>query len=111
MGKLTGVPMGCDACYTNHMKADQKDIENLAVLLTAANCNYFIGVPMGDDVMLNYQCTSYHDLAALRQLLGLRPAPEFECWLEEMGLMKNGMLTERAGDPRVFVKGGIAGNG
>jgi len=111
MGKLTGVPMGCDACYTNHMKADQKDIENLAILLTAANCNYFIGVPMGDDVMLNYQCTSYHDLAALRQLLGLRPAPEFECWLEEMGLMKDGMLTERAGDPRVFVKGGIAGNG
>ncbi|HHW28626.1 MAG TPA: ethanolamine ammonia-lyase subunit EutB [Syntrophomonadaceae bacterium] len=111
MGKLTGVPMGCDACYTNHMKADQKDIENLAILLTAANCNYFIGVPMGDDVMLNYQCTSYHDVATLRQLLGLRPAPEFECWLEEMGLMKDGMLTERAGDPRVFVKGGIAGNG
>jgi len=111
MGKLTGVPMGCDACYTNHMKADQKDIENLAILLTAANCNYFIGVPMGDDVMLNYQCTSYHDVATLRQLLGLRPAPEFECWLEEMGLMKDGMLIERAGDPRVFVKGGIAGNG
>ncbi len=109
MGKLTGVPMGCDACYTNHMKADQKDIENLAVLLTAANCNYFMGVPMGDDVMLNYQCTSYHDVATLRQLLGLRPAPEFECWMEEMGLMKDGRLTERAGDPRVFVKGGIAG--
>ncbi len=111
MGKLTGVPMGCDACYTNHKKADQKDIENLAVLLTAANCNYFMGVPMGDDVMLNYQCTSYHDIATLRQLLGLRPAPEFECWMEKMGLIKEGILTDRAGDPRVFTKGGFAGNG
>lgn len=106
MGKLTGVPMGCDACYTNHMKADQNDIENLAVLLTAAGCNYFMGVPMGDDVMLNYQCTSYHDVATLRQLLGLKPAPEFEKWMEEMGLMKNGVLTSRAGDPRIFARGG-----
>ncbi|MGB9791847.1 MAG: ethanolamine ammonia-lyase subunit EutB [Thermacetogeniaceae bacterium] len=111
MGKLTGIPMGCDACYTNHMKADQNAIENLAVLLTAANCNYFMGVPMGDDVMLNYQCTSYHDVATLRQLFGLRPAPEFEQWMENMGLIRNGVLTERAGDPRVFMEGGIGVNG
>jgi ethanolamine ammonia-lyase large subunit len=104
MGKLTGIPMGCDACYTNHMKADQNDIENLAVLLTAAGCNYFMGVPMGDDIMLNYQCTSYHDTAALRQLLGLSPAPEFEDWMENMGLMKDGMLTPKAGDPTIFLK-------
>lgn len=104
MGKLTGIPMGCDACYTNHMKADQNDVENLAVLLTAAGCNYFMGVPMGDDIMLNYQCTSFHDVASLRELLGLRPAPEFERWMEEMGLMKDGRLTERAGDPTVFLR-------
>jgi ethanolamine ammonia-lyase large subunit len=104
MGKLTGIPMGCDACYTNHARANQNDIENLAVLLTAAGCNYFMGVPMGDDVMLAYQCTSYHDAPSLRQTLGLRPLPEFECWLEEMGLMKNGRLTEKAGDASVFLQ-------
>ncbi|MDN5330905.1 MAG: ethanolamine ammonia-lyase large subunit [Tepidanaerobacteraceae bacterium] len=104
MGKLTGIPMGCDACYTNHMKADQNDIENLAVLLTAAGCNYFMGIPMGDDIMLNYQCTSYHDIAALRETLSLRPAPEFEKWMENMGLMKDGKLTSKAGDPTIFLK-------
>jgi len=104
MGKLTGIPMGCDACYTNHMKADQNDVENLAVLLTAAGCNYFMGVPMGDDIMLNYQCTSYHDVVTLRELLGLRPAPEFERWMEDMGLMENGKLTCKAGDPSIFLK-------
>lgn len=104
MGKLMGVPMGCDACYTNHMKADQNDIENLAALLTAAGCNYFMGIPMGDDVMLNYQCTSYHDVAALRELFRLRPLPEFEAWLESMGIMENGKLTERAGDATIFSK-------
>jgi len=101
---LTGIPMGCDACYTNHMKADQNDVENLAVLLTAAGCNYFMGVPMGDDIMLNYQCTSYHDVAALREALKLRPAPEFEKWMENMGLMKDGRLTSKAGDPTIFLK-------
>ena len=104
MGKLTGIPMGCDACYTNHMKADQNDIENLAVLLSAAGCNYFMGVPMGDDVMLNYQCTSYHDNATLRELLNLRPAPEFERWLEKMGIMENGRLTAKAGDATIFTR-------
>lgn len=104
MGKLTGIPMGCDACYTNHMKADQNDIENLAVLLSAAGCNYFMGVPMGDDVMLNYQCTSFHDNATLRTVMNLRPLPEFEKWLEKMGIMCNGRLTEIAGDASIFTR-------
>ena len=103
MGKLTGVPMGVDACYTNHARADQNAIENLAVMLTAAGCNYFMGVPMGDDSMLSYQCTSYHDAPTLRQLFKLRPAPEFEAWMEELGLIKDGVLTEKAGDPSFFL--------
>jgi ethanolamine ammonia-lyase large subunit len=107
MGKLTGIPMGCDACYTNHARADQNAIENLAVLLTAAGCNYFMGVPMGDDPMLSYQCTSYHDTATLRQLNRLRPLPEFEAWLEAIGLMKNGVLTEKAGDASIFLRRGV----
>jgi ethanolamine ammonia-lyase large subunit len=102
MGKMHGISMGCDACYTNHADADQNDLENLEVLLTTAGCNFFMGLPMGDDVMLNYQSTSFHDDATLRQLLGLRPAPEFEAWLEEMGIMKDGNLTARAGDASVF---------
>jgi ethanolamine ammonia-lyase large subunit len=104
MGKLTGISMGCDACYTNHARATQNDIENLAVLLTAAGCNYFMGVPMGDDAMLSYQCTSYHDAAALRQLLKLRPLPEFEAWMESIGLMKDGRLTPTAGDASFFLQ-------
>lgn len=103
MGKLLGVPIGADACYTNHAEADQNDCDNLATLLATAGCNYFMGVPAGDDVMLGYQTTSYHDGATLRQLLGLRPAPEFEAWLVERGLMADGRLTERAGDPAVFL--------
>lgn len=98
MGKLLGVPMGIDACYTNHMDADQNDLENLTVLLVAAGVNYFMGVPMGDDVMLSYQTTSYHDIASLRELMNCRPAPEFEAWLVSRGLMHEGKLTERAGD-------------
>ncbi|HLE30255.1 MAG TPA: ethanolamine ammonia-lyase subunit EutB [Anaerolineales bacterium] len=104
MGKLTGIPMGCDACYTNHARADQNAIENLAVMLTAAGCNYFMGVPMGDDAMLSYQCTSFHDAPTLRQLFNLRPAPEFERWMEDLGLMQNGVLTDKAGDPTFFLK-------
>lgn len=104
MGKLTGISMGVDACYTNHMKADQNDIENLAVLLTAAGCNYFMGIPHGDDVMLNYQCTGYHDAASLRQLLNLRPSKEFEAWMESLGLWKDGKLTRIAGDASIFLK-------
>jgi len=102
MGKLTGIPMGCDCCYTNHMQADQNDIENLALLLGAAGVNYIIGVPAGDDVMLNYQTNAYHDAAALREVLGLRPLPEFEAWLERMGIMQGGRLTGKAGKGGLF---------
>jgi ethanolamine ammonia-lyase large subunit len=98
MGKLLGVPLGADACYTNHARADQNDCENLALLLAAAGCNYFMALPMGDDVMLSYQSTSFHDAAALRAVLNLRPAPEFERWCEERGIMRDGKLTLRAGD-------------
>jgi len=104
MGKLTGIPMGVDACYTNHARADQNANENLAVLLTAAGCNYFMAIPMGDDSMLSYQSTSYHDTPTLRQLFKARPAPEFEEWLESIGLMKDGRLTDLAGDPTFFLK-------
>lgn len=104
MGKLSGLPMGCDACYTNHMKTDQNDIENLATLLTSAGCTYFMGIPMGDDVMLNYQCTSFHDIATLREIFNLRPLPDFEIWAENMGILHNGKLTSRAGDATIFTK-------
>lgn len=106
MAKLSGVPMGCDCCYTNHMQADQNDLENLTVLLGAAGVNYIIGVPASDDIMLNYQSNAFHDAAAVREILGKRPIPEFEKWLEKWGIMANGRLTERAGDPTVFVKKG-----
>jgi ethanolamine ammonia-lyase large subunit/ethanolamine ammonia-lyase small subunit len=85
-GKLLGLPMGCDVCYTNHAQADQDDMDNLLVLLGAAGCNYIMGVPGADDIMLGYQSTSFHDANFLRQTLGLRPAPEFEAWLEKMGV-------------------------
>lgn len=103
MGKLTGISMGCDACYTNHMKADQNDIENLATLLVAAGCNYIMGVPEGDDCMLMYQCTGYHEAASLREVFGLRPIKEFDQWLEKMGFSKDGKLTPLAGDASVFL--------
>ncbi|MBQ6373997.1 MAG: ethanolamine ammonia-lyase subunit EutB [Clostridia bacterium] len=107
MGKLSGVPMGCDCCYTNHMQADQNDVENLSLLLASCGVNYILGVPTGDDVMLNYQTNAYHDVCAVRETLGLKPLPEFEKWLEKMGIMENGRLTPRAGDPTLFaaVKG------
>ncbi len=103
MGKLSGLPMGCDCCYTNHMKADQNDIENLSMLLAAAGCTYIMGVPEGDDCMLMYQCTGYHEAAALREILGLRPTKEFDAWLEKMGFSENGKLTPLAGDASVFL--------
>lgn len=96
MGKLLGLPMGCDVCYTNHAVADQNSADNLLVLLSAAGCNYFMGVPCADDVMLNYQSTSYHDIASMRSLLGLRPAPEFEAWLEASGIWRDGRLLTRS---------------
>ena len=98
MGKLSGVPMGCDCCYTNHMKADQNDIEDLAGLLTLAGCNYFMGIPHGDDIMLNYQTTGFRETAALRQITGKTAIPEFQQWLEKMGFWENGKLTKKAGD-------------
>jgi ethanolamine ammonia-lyase large subunit len=85
--KLLGVPMGCDICYTNHSEADQDDMDTLLSLLGIAGCNYIMGVPGADDIMLNYQSTSYHDSHFLRQTLGLRPAPEFETWLLNNGIM------------------------
>jgi ethanolamine ammonia-lyase large subunit len=86
-GKLLGLPMGCDICYTNHAEADQNDSDNLLGLLGIAGCNYIMGVPGADDIMLGYQSTSYHDAHFLRQTLGLRPAPEFEEWLLKFGLI------------------------
>ena len=104
MAKLHGVPMGCDCCYTNHMMADQNDIDNLSLLLGSCGVNYILGVPTSDDVMLNYQTNAYHDAATIREILGLRPIREFEQWLEKMGIMENGRLTARAGDPTIFVR-------
>jgi ethanolamine ammonia-lyase large subunit len=102
MGKLTGISMGCDCCYTNHAESDQNANENLIMLLAAAGCNYVMGMGLGDDIMLNYQTTAFHDTATVRQTLGLRPAAEFETWLECQGIMRDGRLTRRAGDPSIF---------
>jgi ethanolamine ammonia-lyase large subunit len=89
-GKLLGLPMGVDVCYTNHAEADPDDMDTLLTLLGAAGCNYIMGVPGSDDVMLGYQSTSFHDSQYLRQALGLRPAPEFEEWLEKMRISSDG---------------------
>jgi ethanolamine ammonia-lyase large subunit len=86
-GKLLGLPMGCDVCYTNHAEADQDDMDSLMTLLAVAGCNYFMGVPGADDVMLNYQSTSFHDALYVRSVLGLLPAPEFADWLARMRIM------------------------
>lgn len=104
MGKLHGLPMGIAPCYTNHMKVDQNDQEMGTLLCAMAGSNFFMGVAGGDDVMLSYQDTSFHDDASTREILGLRPLPEFEKWLEKMGILENGLLTERAGDPSIFDK-------
>ncbi|MFZ0303127.1 MAG: ethanolamine ammonia-lyase subunit EutB [Terracidiphilus sp.] len=95
-GKLLGLPMGCDVCYTNHAEADQDDMDTLLTLLGAAGVNYIMGVPGADDVMLNYQSTSFHDALYLRRVLGLRPAPEFEAWVEGDGFQR---LALEAGNP------------
>ncbi|MGO8699887.1 MAG: ethanolamine ammonia-lyase subunit EutB [Limisphaerales bacterium] len=89
-GKLLGLPMGVDVCYTNHAEADQDDMDTLLTLLGVAGCNYIMGVPGADDIMLGYQSTSFHDSHYLRQVLGLRPAPEFETWLERMRITERG---------------------
>lgn len=98
-GKLLGLPMGCDVCYTNHARADQDDMDTLLTLLGVAGCNYFMGVPGADDIMLQYQSTSFHDANYLRRVLGLRPAPEFEAWLQKMHIVdsENRLLAADAG--------------
>ena len=95
-GKLLGLPMGCDICYTNHAEADQDDMDNLLTLLGVAGTNFIMGIPGSDDVMLNYQTTSFHDALYARQSLGLRPAPEFEAWLQHMGI-----FTQAQGRPQL----------
>ena len=91
-GKLQGIPMGCDVCFTNHVEADANSNDDLLLLLAAAGCTFVMGVPAGDDIMLGYQSTSYHDVHAVRRLFGRRPAPEFELWLTERGLWEDGRL-------------------
>ncbi|MXP62904.1 ethanolamine ammonia-lyase subunit EutB [Roseomonas sp. M0104] len=109
--KLLGVPMGVDVCYTNHAEADQDDMDTLMTLLAVAGCNFIITVPGADDVMLNYQSTSFHDALYLRSTLGLRAAPEFEAWLEAMGMMDDaGRIRPLAEAPtrRLLAGGGVA---
>lgn len=110
-GKLLGLPMGCDVCYTNHAEADQNDMDNLLTLLGVAGCTYIMGVPGADDVMLAYQSTSFHDALYLRQVLGLRPAPEFEAWLDTMGIFngRNSLADARANIPLLSEFRGISG--
>ncbi|MFN5328121.1 MAG: ethanolamine ammonia-lyase subunit EutB [Planctomycetota bacterium] len=105
VGKLLGLPMGVDVCHTNHADADQNSLDNLLLLLAAAGVNFVMGVPCGDDVMLNYQSTSPHDAALARQLFGLLPAPEFAQWLEEKGLFHAGRLAS-TGRPALLDKAG-----
>jgi ethanolamine ammonia-lyase large subunit len=93
-GKLLGVPMGCDVCYTNHAEADQDDMDALLTLLGAAGCNFIMGIPGSDDIMLNYQSTSFHDALYLRRVLGLRPAPQFEQWLLQAGIFSPGATAQ-----------------
>ena len=96
-GKLMGVPLGCDVCYTNHAEADQDDMDTLLTLLAVAGVSYIMGVPGADDVMLNYQSTSFHDALYVREVLGLKRAPEFEAWLLGMGITDaNGRLVAQA---------------
>ena len=87
--KLLGLPMGCDVCYTNHAEADQNDMDNLLTLLATAGCSFVMGIPGSDDIMLNYQTTSFHDALYVRRVLGLAPAPEFEAWLQRMQIFSN----------------------
>jgi ethanolamine ammonia-lyase large subunit len=102
MGKLLGLPMGCDACFTYHARMSQDELESLKVLLGAAGCAYLMSLPVGDDIMLNYQSTSYHDIPTLRRLLGKRPTPEFDAWLEARGIWSGDRPGERFGDVEVI---------
>ncbi|WP_395826485.1 ethanolamine ammonia-lyase subunit EutB [Collimonas sp.] len=100
--KLLGLPMGCDVCYTNHAEADQNDMDVLLTLLANAGCNFVMGIPGSDDIMLNYQTTSFHDALYVRRLLGLQPAPEFQAWLNSMEIFDNGGRIKSAGLPPAF---------
>jgi ethanolamine ammonia-lyase large subunit len=107
MGKLTGLPMGMAPCYTNHTKMDQNDQETATMLLAMAGSNYYMGVPAGDDIMLSYQDTSFHDDATLRELVNKKPAAEFFQWLQKMNIMNSdGRLSKNAGDPSIFLRNG-----
>ncbi|SHK07261.1 Ethanolamine ammonia-lyase heavy chain [Marinobacter antarcticus] len=102
-GKLLGVPMGCDICYTNHAEADQNDMDNLLTLLGVAGCTFIMGIPGSDDIMLNYQTTSFHDALYARRVLDLKPAPEFEAWLDRMKIFEDTSRHEpSAALPTVF---------
>lgn len=103
-GKLLGLPMGCDVCYTNHAEADQNDMDNLLTLLGVAGCNYIMGIPGCDDIMLAYQSTSFHDALFIREVLGKRPAPEFEAWLKKMGLFENNQRLMQSPDRSRMIK-------
>lgn len=98
MGKLLGLPMGCDACFTYHASMSQDELESLKVLLGAAGCTYLMSLPVGDDIMLNYQSTSFHDIPTLRRLLGKRPTPEFDAWLDARGIWRGDAPGPRFGD-------------
>lgn len=109
-GKLLGLPMGCDICYTNHAEADQDDMDTLLTLLAAAGLTYAMGIPGCDDVMLGYQTTSFHDILYARQLLGLRPAPEFEAWLEKMKIFNNNKVLELNNNNKLLADYGFTDN-
>ncbi len=102
MGKLLGLPMGCDACFTYHADMSQNELENLKVLLGVAGCTYLMSMPVGDDIMLNYQSTSYHDVSSVRSLTGKKATPEFDAWLSHMDIWEDGKPGGRYGDPSVI---------
>ena len=110
-GKLMGLPMGVDVCYTNHAEADQDDMDTLLTLLGVAGCNYIMGVPGADDIMLGYQSTSFHDSHYLRQVLGLRPTPEFEAWLSRMRIAEGPRLLPVGRGHPLLIDSSIAKNG
>jgi len=102
MGKLLGLPMGCDACFTYHSRMGHNELENLKVLLGAAGCSFLMSLPVGDDIMLNYQSTSFHDIPSVRGLLDKRPTPEFDAWLNRVGIMDGDLPGDRFGDSEVI---------
>jgi ethanolamine ammonia-lyase large subunit len=102
MGKLMGLPMGCDACFTYHAAMGQDELESLKLLLAAAGCTYLMALPVGDDIMLNYQSTSFHDIPTVRRLLLRRPTPEFDAWLDSRGILHGERLGENFGNPEAL---------